>query len=131
MTSSLQLRPQDCNSLVNFLQKVTNLRELNLSGCRVPLESLKAILTSVSSNVDLSINLADNAIGVAGANIIAKIPFDMNNISSLNLSNNELGEEGIANLVESLCSNTSIRHLTLDQNLKVKKKKNKNFVQRN
>jgi len=112
-----KLKKEDCTAVSKFLNNATSLTELNLSGTKFPIDSLKDLLTSSARESELKLDLSDNNLGTQGAAIIASLPFKMN-IHSLNLSDNELGDEGIAVLAEGLCSNTTLKALVLDRNFK-------------
>lgn len=103
-----------CKSLEN-----SNITTVNLSSARFPVENLKDLLMSVANNgLDVKFNLSDNGYGVSAATAISEISVKMANVHTLNLSDNELGDEGIATLAGGLCSNMCIRHLIIDRNWK-------------
>eukprot|EP01132_Coremiostelium_polycephalum_P006588 gene6588-8155_t len=80
------------NDLAAFLSLITpNLADIDLSSTNLPTSSIHSILSSII------------------------------NLIRLNLSDNDLGEEGIINLVESLCHTTlpKLKHLYLNRNLAV------------
>jgi len=120
--SKNKLKPDDTTALLAYIKNASSLRMLNLAGVMIGPVTLKQLLCNVSNNIDLKIDLRENNLGFQGAQMIASIPFDMTNIIELNLADNELGEEGISVLCEGLCSNTTIKSLILDRNLKGDKK---------
>jgi len=119
--SKNRLKREDCVALSKFLERASALTELNLSSTKLPLESLKDILTSVSKDADLKINLSDNSFGTQAAVIIGLLSFKMPSIHTLDLSENDLGDEGIAVLAEGLCSCTTLKSLVLNSNFKSSK----------
>jgi hypothetical protein len=103
-----------CKALEN-----SNVTQLNLTSSRYPVENLKDLLMSVANNgLDVKINLSDNGYGASAATAISEISVKMANVHTLNLADNELGEEGIAILAGGLCSNMCIRNLNIDRNWK-------------
>jgi Ran GTPase-activating protein (RanGAP) involved in mRNA processing and transport len=117
--SKNKLKPSECTSLAKYLESQSSLINLNLSQTKFPPESIKELLLSVTGcSVDLRVNLSDNGFGPQVGTLIASIAFKMANIHTLDLSDNELAEEGISALCEGLCSNTCLRRLILDNNWK-------------
>jgi len=81
-------------------------------------ESIKDLLTSVSKDTYLKLDISDNNFGVSAAISVASVPFTMKNIHTLNISDNDFGEEGVGIIAEGLCSNTTLKNLILDRNFK-------------
>ena len=69
---------------------------------------MKDLIAAITSNPylkDFSLNLSDNKLGAAGARVIGSLVEKMTNIISLDLGENELGDDGIASLAESFAYN--------------------------
>ncbi|PRP75063.1 hypothetical protein PROFUN_03899 [Planoprotostelium fungivorum] len=113
--SNNKCKQMNCVDVCSFLQNSTSLRSLNMASCKIPHESLKDILTSPSNQLELSLNLTDNGLTTADAVMISTLPFKMTSITELNLSDNDLGDEGIAAIAEGLCASSSVRSLVLNR----------------
>jgi len=105
-------------SLASFVSKTTTLSELNLSATTPTVPMLETILLAINSELSLSLDLSYNNLGVNGAKMIAKNAYKIASVSSLNLTENGLGEDGIGDLCIGLINNFSIKTLYLDRNWK-------------
>jgi len=108
----------DLNGLTSFLSTNTCLEFLDLSSTQLPASTLEKMLTSINTDLNLEVDLSDNLFGLAGAKVLSKIAYKLNNISVLNLANNDFGDEGVADLLTGLRNNFSIKKLTLNGNFK-------------
>lgn len=54
--------------------------------------------------------------------MLCSVADKLTNIASLDLSENEFGDEGVAIITEGLCYNSALKHLSLDKNFKSKTK---------
>jgi Ran GTPase-activating protein (RanGAP) involved in mRNA processing and transport len=54
--------------------------------------------------------------------VLCSVADKLTNIASLDLSENEFGDEGVAIITEGLCYNSALKHLSLDKNFKSKTK---------
>eukprot|EP01117_Protostelium_nocturnum_P010171 TRINITY_DN3636_c0_g1_i1.p1 TRINITY_DN3636_c0_g1~~TRINITY_DN3636_c0_g1_i1.p1 ORF type:complete len:1020 (-),score=389.37 TRINITY_DN3636_c0_g1_i1:53-3112(-) len=97
-----------------FLRESKQLCELDLSSCKIPQESVKDILTA-PKDLELAFNLSDNSFGFQAANLISTLAFTMTSVTSLDLSDNELGDEGIAAIADGLCASTTLKSLSLNR----------------
>ncbi|KAL6075869.1 putative MyosinI binding protein [Balamuthia mandrillaris] len=108
-----------------FIQSCSKLRILKLRDTAIPVNILRDVLKAIADNKylqNIQIDIADNKLGVLGANMISGLATDLANVESLDLSNNELGDEGISILAEGLCANTGIKELKIGDNFKGKTK---------
>jgi Ran GTPase-activating protein (RanGAP) involved in mRNA processing and transport len=101
------------------------LEELNLASTSIPIETVTKLLTNVSEDLNLDLDLKNNNLGSVGAVEIAKIAYRINSVHSLDLSDNDLGDEGLAELALGLRNNNSIRRLYLNRNFKMGKSKDR------
>jgi len=69
-----------------------------------------------------TLDLSNNNLGLNGAKMMSKVAYKMNNIWSLDLSDNELGDEGIAELAQGFRNNYTMTRLILNRNFKAKTK---------
>jgi Ran GTPase-activating protein (RanGAP) involved in mRNA processing and transport len=91
--------------LSKWITASATLSNLNLSGSGVPADTLKDIFSAVAGNLylkDFVLNLSDNKIGIAGARVIASVANTLTNIASLELNDNDLGDEGIGIVAEGI-----------------------------
>eukprot|EP01114_Cavostelium_apophysatum_P017693 TRINITY_DN5318_c0_g1_i2.p1 TRINITY_DN5318_c0_g1~~TRINITY_DN5318_c0_g1_i2.p1 ORF type:complete len:955 (-),score=273.67 TRINITY_DN5318_c0_g1_i2:490-3312(-) len=127
--SKNKMKPADGPALVAFLETATSLTELNMASNKCPIESLRDILTSVSKDTYLKIDLSDNGLNMQAAEIISSMSLKISNIHTLNISDNEFGEEGISAIAEGLCSNTTLKNLVLDRNFSKSGKPRKEAIE--
>ena len=117
-----KFKPTDCYEWAKYLSVASNLKELNLSGTKFPMESISDLFTSVGSQ-DLKLIFSDNSLGLPGATLIASLQFKMSGITYLDLSDNEFGDDGVAALAEAFCSSSYLKTLILDRNFKASKQR--------
>jgi len=113
--SQNRCKPQNCPEICQLLQNSRTLRSLNMSGCKVPQESIKDILTAPSNHLELDLDLSDNGLTITAAMDISTLPFKMTSITNLNLSDNDFGDEGIAAIAEGLCASSTMRSLSFNR----------------
>eukprot|EP01117_Protostelium_nocturnum_P005113 TRINITY_DN1857_c0_g1_i1.p1 TRINITY_DN1857_c0_g1~~TRINITY_DN1857_c0_g1_i1.p1 ORF type:complete len:1256 (+),score=475.83 TRINITY_DN1857_c0_g1_i1:207-3974(+) len=116
---------EDLSIFVEYLKVCTLLEELNLASTSIPIETVTKLLTNVSEDLNLDLDLKNNNLGSVGAVEIAKIAYRINSVHSLDLSDNDLGDEGLAELALGLRNNNSIRRLYLNRNFKMGKSKDR------
>eukprot|EP01116_Phalansterium_solitarium_P004867 TRINITY_DN1604_c1_g3_i1.p1 TRINITY_DN1604_c1_g3~~TRINITY_DN1604_c1_g3_i1.p1 ORF type:complete len:955 (-),score=337.75 TRINITY_DN1604_c1_g3_i1:456-3320(-) len=110
---------------VKFLQSATSCAHLDLTNTAAPPECYNSILQAVLGNVylkDVHINLAQNKLGMNGARLIAAMATQLTNVVSLDLTDNELNDDGVIILCEGLAYNTKLKHLNLSHNFKTRGK---------
>lgn len=130
--SDNKLTKKETGILAKYFQASANLNYLNLSATTVPVDAVKELITAITSNPylkDFSLNLGDNKLGAAGARVIGSLVEKMTNIVSLDLSENDLGDEGIASLAESFAYNSVIKHLNIQGNFKTKTKNRQHAIE--
>eukprot|EP01100_Stratorugosa_tubuloviscum_P001010 TRINITY_DN1224_c4_g1_i1.p1 TRINITY_DN1224_c4_g1~~TRINITY_DN1224_c4_g1_i1.p1 ORF type:complete len:1158 (-),score=655.33 TRINITY_DN1224_c4_g1_i1:200-3643(-) len=110
---------KEAGHLSKYLQASATLRELRIDNTEVRIEFLKDIMRAIAANFylqDFTLSAAGNPVGQVGGNIIGNIIAEAKNITCLDVSENEFGDDGIAALTEGLCSNTSLSTLKLGRN---------------
>ncbi len=60
--------------------------------------------------------------GALSANLIAHVAAEFVNLDSLDLTDTDLGDEGVAYVVEGLCKNRSLRALRIGKNMRTRSK---------
>jgi len=108
-------------NISQFLTGSATLTNLNLENTGAPVESYKEIITAMCGNVylkDCKLNVAENKLGVPGARVLSSMSDKLTNIVSLDLRDNEFGDEGVSTLCDGLCYNTTLKHLSLAANFK-------------
>jgi len=108
-------------NISQFLTGSATLTNLNLENTGAPVEAYKEIITAMAGNVylkDCKLNLAENKLGLPGARVLSSMADKLSNIVSLDLRDNEFGDEGVSTLCDGLCYNTNLKHLSLAANFK-------------
>jgi len=96
------------------------LQELNLSSTDVSIDYLLQILAITNPNLTLAVNFSHNEIGVrGGAAIGAAAAAGRVHCTELNLSDCNLGDDGLQKLLEGLFHNSSLRTLNIKNNFRL------------
>ncbi|XP_071355710.1 F-actin-uncapping protein LRRC16A isoform X2 [Trachinotus anak] len=114
------------SSFKQFFSCSQALSSVNLSGTRLPLEALKALLLGLGCNLnlsDVSLDLSCCELRSGGSQILEGCIAEIPNISSLDISDNGLDMD-LTTLLVWLAKNRSIRHLSLGKNFSNIKSKN-------
>ncbi|XP_075433315.1 capping protein, Arp2/3 and myosin-I linker protein 3-like [Ascaphus truei] len=109
-------------AIAQFFSKTSALTHLDLSGTRVPSEALRAIFQGLTGNNQLSalhVDLSDCELRSAGAQVIQDMIFDINPLSSLDVSDNGFNAEMVT-LILSISRSKSIKHVSLGNNFNLK-----------
>lgn len=123
--SSNKFAKKESFNISQFLQASAVLTNLNLANTGAPVESYKEIISAMIGNVylkDCYLNLAENKLGLPGARVLGNMADKLSNIASLDLRDNEFGDEGVSNVCDGFCYNTNLKHLSLAANFKGAKK---------
>ncbi|KAM6903853.1 F-actin-uncapping protein LRRC16A [Lycodopsis pacificus] len=113
-------------SFKQFFSSAQALSSVSLSGTRLPLEALKALLLGLGCNPslsDVSLDLSCCELRSGGSQILEGCVAEIPNISSLDISDNSLDMD-LTTLLVWLAKNRSIRHLSLGKNFNNIKSKN-------
>ncbi|XP_077447520.1 F-actin-uncapping protein LRRC16A-like isoform X2 [Stigmatopora argus] len=113
-------------SFKQFFSLSQAVNSVNMSGCRLPAEALKALLLGLGCNPnlnDVSLDLSSCELRSAGSQILEGCIAEIPNISSLDISDNGLDGD-LSTLLVWLSKNRSIRHLSLGKNFQNIKSKN-------
>ncbi|XP_077363750.1 F-actin-uncapping protein LRRC16A-like isoform X3 [Festucalex cinctus] len=113
-------------SFKQFFSLCRALISVNVSGCRLPPEALKALLLGLGCNPnlsDVSLDLSGCELRSAGSQILEGCVAEIPNISSLDISDNGLDGD-LSTLLVWLAKNRSVRHLSLGRNFHNIKSKN-------
>ncbi|KAK6327471.1 hypothetical protein J4Q44_G00031160 [Coregonus suidteri] len=114
------------HSFKEFFGTALALSSVNLSGTKLPLEALKALLLGLGCNPNLSevsLDLSSSELRSGGSQILEGCIAEIPNISSLDISDNGLDSD-LTTLLVWLAKNRSIRHLSLGKNFNNIKSKN-------
>uniref|UniRef100_A0A8C9XUZ1 Capping protein regulator and myosin 1 linker 1 n=1 Tax=Sander lucioperca TaxID=283035 RepID=A0A8C9XUZ1_SANLU len=114
------------SSFKQFFSSALALSSVSLSGTRLPLEALKALLLGLGCNPnlsDVSLDLSCCELRSGGSQILEGCVAEIPNISSLDISDNGLDMD-LTTLLVWLAKNRSIRHLALGKNFNNIKSKN-------
>ncbi|XP_069769549.1 F-actin-uncapping protein LRRC16A-like isoform X3 [Narcine bancroftii] len=109
-----------------FFSNSLALKQINLSGTKLPPDAVKALLLGLSCNPHLkevSLDLSNCELRSGGAQILEGCIAEVHNISKLDISDNGLDSD-LATLVVWMSKNRSIRHLALGKNFNNIKSKN-------
>ncbi|XP_067905623.1 capping protein, Arp2/3 and myosin-I linker protein 2 isoform X2 [Heterodontus francisci] len=111
-------------ALKQFFSNCLSLKCITLSGIKLPLEAVRAILQGLTCNThicDVHLDLSNCELRSAGAQVIQDHIIDANAISSLDLSDNGFDSDMVT-LVLSIGRSKSIRHVALGKNFNIKSK---------
>ncbi|TMS18600.1 F-actin-uncapping protein LRRC16A [Larimichthys crocea] len=114
------------DDLQQFFSSAQALSSVSLSGTRLPVEALKALLLGLGCNPklsDVSLDLSCCELRSGGSQILEGCVAEIPNISSLDISDNGLDID-LTTLLVWLAKNRSIRHLSLGKNFNNIKSKN-------
>ena len=105
--------------LAETLRRCTNLREFELFNCNITDVQLLPLIEAIRGYRSLEqLSLFGNSIGRAGCEAIAALLRDPNyNLRSLDLSGNDVHNDGATTLANALLNNTKLRILNLHGNL--------------
>ncbi|GAM21013.1 hypothetical protein SAMD00019534_041880 [Acytostelium subglobosum LB1] len=126
--SDNRLAKKDIPHLVRFFGSSSTLKYINISNTKIPIEHLKEIVVSISSNLylqDIVFDCKVNELGIGGARLFASLADKIPNIHTLDVSENDFCDEGVAVICEGFIQNTSVRKLILNGNFKVSKTKSR------
>ncbi|XP_044282173.1 F-actin-uncapping protein LRRC16A isoform X2 [Varanus komodoensis] len=113
-------------SFKQFFSSSLALKQINLSGTKLPPEPLKALLLGLACNQNLKevfLDLSNCELRSGGAQVLEGCIAEIHNIASLDISDNGL-ESDLSTLIVWLSKNRSIRHLALGKNFNNMKSKN-------
>jgi len=111
------------SQLSQWVKASSQLKRLNVSQSEMPPDALAELITSIGSNcylTDVALKAAQLRIGAAHANQVAIAVGKAPNIAVLDLSGNELGEDGIAGLCASIVgmgTQCALKRLVISGNL--------------
>ncbi|XP_072926024.1 capping protein, Arp2/3 and myosin-I linker protein 2 isoform X1 [Hemitrygon akajei] len=112
------------SSMKQFFSTCLSLKCITLSGIKLPLEAVRAILQGLACNThicDVHLDLSNCELRSAGAQVIQDHIIDASAISSLDLSDNGFDSDMVT-LVLSIGRSKSIRHVALGKNFSIKSK---------
>eukprot|EP01125_Pyxidicula_operculata_P013211 TRINITY_DN4368_c0_g2_i1.p1 TRINITY_DN4368_c0_g2~~TRINITY_DN4368_c0_g2_i1.p1 ORF type:complete len:685 (-),score=171.28 TRINITY_DN4368_c0_g2_i1:158-2212(-) len=99
--------------------KTTGLETLDISGTQIPPESFIAILIHPNSNISLNVKAARNKFGKETGQLMSNVVGNINNIKSINIADNSLGDDGILSLAKGLYHKNSLQSLNIDRNFRL------------
>ena len=117
--------------VVNTLRRCTDLRKIELIDCGITDEQLPSIINvlqshrslteltwnGINSSVTLNVGISRTGVVNFGCHAVATLLRDpTSNLTSLTLQNNNINNEGISILTNSLYNNTKLRELSLTRN---------------
>eukprot|EP01119_Soliformovum_irregulare_P019377 TRINITY_DN6117_c0_g1_i2.p1 TRINITY_DN6117_c0_g1~~TRINITY_DN6117_c0_g1_i2.p1 ORF type:complete len:637 (-),score=160.97 TRINITY_DN6117_c0_g1_i2:1248-3158(-) len=98
-----------------YIKACLFLEHLDVSGCQVPIEVFPDIVTGPNQR-GCHVYLRDNNLGIMGGKALGFAIKSATHIVSLDLSDNDLREEGLVAVIEGLMSSTSLKTLILNGN---------------
>ena len=112
------LQNQGYNIITTTLRRCENLQCVNLFDCNIADGQLIPMVEAIRGLSVEQIYLNDNSIGDAGCEALATLVEDPNyNLKILQLSGNEITNDGLVCIINSLSSNTRLRGIGVAQNL--------------
>eukprot|EP01119_Soliformovum_irregulare_P002545 TRINITY_DN1278_c0_g1_i1.p1 TRINITY_DN1278_c0_g1~~TRINITY_DN1278_c0_g1_i1.p1 ORF type:complete len:952 (+),score=343.92 TRINITY_DN1278_c0_g1_i1:87-2942(+) len=129
--SHSKMTKKEASSLGKYLSSTATLVSLKMEDCNAGPDGVKDIVTALTSNPylkNMSLSLADNKLGVPGARVLAASANKLA-VVNLDLSENEFNDDGISIICEAFSYNTSLKHLSLKGNFKVKSKTRQHAIE--
>ncbi|KAK5582324.1 hypothetical protein RB653_003907 [Dictyostelium firmibasis] len=127
--SENKLTKKEVPHLVRFIGSSSTLKHFNLSGTKVPVENLKELVLAITSNIylqEVTLDIKNNDLGIAGARMLASLAADkLSNVVYLDVSENDFGDEGVSVICEGFVGNSTIKKLILNGNFKQSKTKSR------
>jgi len=117
-------------ALVFVLENTSCLKSLVLSSCKITPEITFVLLSSASNNPkmkDLEIDLSNNDLGNDGGASIAKVLPTCTNIHTLKLQSNNFQKEAMVGILKALGENKTLKGIDLSFNLKSSNKNGEVF----
>ncbi|XP_067268361.1 F-actin-uncapping protein LRRC16A isoform X2 [Chanodichthys erythropterus] len=114
------------SSFKQFFSSASSLKNICLSGTKLPAEGLKALLLGLACNSnlrDIALDISGCELRSAGAQILEGCIAEIPNITSLDVSDNGLDSD-LSTLLVWLGKNRSIKHLSIGRNFSNIKSKN-------
>jgi len=108
-------------AVAGVIEQCPNIQIINVTNCSMQSGAAVAILTAVASNnsvKDVRINLSYNELGIQGAANIAQVLANCSNIGALILRSCGFKKEGLFKLADALGSNTSLKLFDLSLNFR-------------
>lgn len=113
------MEKEAAKALVTLLKSGSpHMRLLDLTNTQLPIDSLKEMMKLMHGELIIKEN---NLSSFPGAQMINSVAGKIAYITKLDLSDNDLGDEGIQLVGQGLCNSTSINHLILNGNIKPSK----------
>eukprot|EP01133_Synstelium_polycarpum_P015678 gene15678-18632_t len=126
--SDNRLTKKEVAHLVRFIGASSTLKSMNLANTKIPVENLKEVVVAITSNLylqEITLDIRNNDLSIAGARMLASLADKISNIHTLDVSENDFGDEGVSVICEGFCQNNSVRKLVLNGNFKVSKTKSR------
>ncbi|KAN0050285.1 hypothetical protein ACTA71_003402 [Dictyostelium dimigraforme] len=126
--SENKLTKKEVPHLVRFIGASSTLKHFNLSGTKVPVENLKELVVAITSNIylqDVTLDIKNNDLGIAGARMLASLADKLSNVIYLDVSENDFGDEGVSVICDGFVGNSTIKKLILNGNFKQSKTKSR------
>eukprot|EP00999_Lentomonas_sp_LEN2_P002621 NODE_4_length_4679_cov_47.469025_g2_i0.p1 GENE.NODE_4_length_4679_cov_47.469025_g2_i0~~NODE_4_length_4679_cov_47.469025_g2_i0.p1 ORF type:complete len:1498 (-),score=347.16 NODE_4_length_4679_cov_47.469025_g2_i0:25-4518(-) len=115
-----------------FFSSCMSLRRVNLSNTRPPNPYLESVLAKIVGNnflKDIWLELRDNEFSNLAASLFQSYLPKAKTITTLDLSDNDFGDDGLALLATGLNSNSSIKTLIMDKCFKTRSKLRRRAIQ--
>eukprot|EP01097_Dermamoeba_algensis_P006868 TRINITY_DN4285_c0_g1_i2.p1 TRINITY_DN4285_c0_g1~~TRINITY_DN4285_c0_g1_i2.p1 ORF type:complete len:688 (+),score=129.66 TRINITY_DN4285_c0_g1_i2:356-2419(+) len=111
--------PRETISMEKFLQFSSSYNDLQFSNCNLLPETVRVLIRSINTNKKISnvaLNISGNSLELLGANLLSFLLRDFTNITSLDVSDNNFSDEGMAYFAEGLLLNTTLKELKMGKN---------------
>ncbi len=122
-----RIAPKAAAQLAQWVNGTSTLRELDISSTGVGPECFRDIVASVGQNVyleDITLRARSNGFGERGGAVLGAALAGLANLRSLDISANDLGDEGLAAVAGALAKGCPrLRYLDLSENFSMKAKR--------
>eukprot|EP00727_Mastigamoeba_balamuthi_P002409 m51a1_g12165 hypothetical protein (1068) ;mRNA; r:88-4311 len=113
------VKPEDVGLVAQTICMAPNLRSVNLSGCVASVSALNEVLKAPRQEAPIHLNLSCNTFSFEGIRVLQSLVPKISCVRSLDLSDTDLGDDGVFLICEGLTLNTCVTSLNINGCFKI------------